>query len=312
MPRAFGVRREFADVPAAVRAWVEAALGAQVVEAETQVGGLSPGGAARLRTAAGERAFVKAVGASLSDGTADLFRHEVVVLSALPDVPYRTRLRSSYDDGDWVGLLLDDVDGRFPDLSDAGEAAAVWDTVSIQSAELLPPPTDLVGIGSLAQTAHRMVATWQAAIVAAPETYLPSWAVRRLPELLKRIVDLPDRLPSESLCHWDLREDNLLLRPDGSVVILDWGMARLGPCWADRFSVAVQWAALPYFDEVMTGWPWAPEADLITDLMVLIGGRLAWLAVQPARLGLPTMPALTGAVSRDLLIGARRRLADRE
>ncbi len=67
-------------------------------------------------------------------------------------------------------------------------------------------------------------------------------------------------------------------------------MARLGPRWADRFSLAVQWGASPYFDQVMTGWPEAPDADLITDLLVLIGGRLAWLAAQPARLGLPTCP----------------------
>ncbi len=67
-------------------------------------------------------------------------------------------------------------------------------------------------------------------------------------------------------------------------------MARLRPRWADRFSLAVQWGASPYFDQVMTGWPEAPDADLITDLLVLIGGRLAWLAAQPARLGLPTCP----------------------
>ncbi|MBA3252306.1 MAG: phosphotransferase [Geodermatophilaceae bacterium] len=214
-----------------MRVWVEDALGAPVVEAETQVGGMSPGCAARLCTAAGARAFVKATGARLSDGTAELFRREIAVLSALPDVPYRTRLRSSYDD-DWVALLLDDIEGRFPDLTDAADAAAVWDTVTVQSAELCPPPSALTDLPSLAETARRMVTTWRDAIVPSPERYLPLWAVSRVPELLDRIVDLPDQLPSESLSHWDLREDNMLLRPDGSVVILDWGWpgcVRAGP-----------------------------------------------------------------------------------
>ena len=69
MAHAAGVRLPFEEVPAAVRAWVERALGSVVVSAATQQGGFSPGVAARLVTASGRRAFVKAVGTSLNPKT---------------------------------------------------------------------------------------------------------------------------------------------------------------------------------------------------------------------------------------------------
>jgi len=47
-PRAVGVRLPYAEVPRAVRDWVEAELGSPVVSWDEQVGGMSPGCATRL------------------------------------------------------------------------------------------------------------------------------------------------------------------------------------------------------------------------------------------------------------------------
>lgn len=267
---------------------------------------MSPGCAARLRTASGKAAFVKAVGTSMSEGTADLFRREIVVLGALPVVRYRASLLASYDDGSWVGLILEDVDGRYPDLDDQAEAATAWDTVLAQVRELTPPP--LSGVPALAGTVARYLDTWSAHISLDPGRYLPAWAVSRIDELQDRVVRLAGRLPLESLCHWDLRDDNLLVRTDGTVVIIDWGMARLGPTWTDPFSLALHWVDSARFDELMRQIPDPPDPDLITDFLVLFGARLAWRAAQPAQQGLPNLPALMARASRELLVGAGRRL----
>jgi hypothetical protein len=83
-PPPSGVRMQWAALPELVRAAVEAHLGAPVVEAVTQPGGFSPGVAARLRTADGRRAFVKAVGTELNPDSPKIYRDEVRITAALP------------------------------------------------------------------------------------------------------------------------------------------------------------------------------------------------------------------------------------
>ena len=99
-PRASGGSRiDYDQLPADVRLWVERELGGAVVSTSTQFGGFSTGVAARVVTAEGRRAFVKAVSDDVNAQTPELFRHEIAVLTMLADVPYRAALRSSYDDG---------------------------------------------------------------------------------------------------------------------------------------------------------------------------------------------------------------------
>jgi hypothetical protein len=143
VPSAAGVHQPYDRIPDRVRAWVDEQLDARVLMATTQAGGMSPGCAARLRADDGQTAFVKAVGTALNARTPSLFRHEIAILSQLAPAPYRPDVLATYDDGDWVALLLEDVDGRHPDLSDPVEAEAVWTTVAEQSRELTPPPDGL-------------------------------------------------------------------------------------------------------------------------------------------------------------------------
>ena len=65
-PPAAGMRLAWPLVPAGLRQAVEQRLGGRVVEAVTQPGGFSPGVAARLKTATGKRAFVKAAGPAIT------------------------------------------------------------------------------------------------------------------------------------------------------------------------------------------------------------------------------------------------------
>lgn len=307
-----GTRIRYAEVPAAVRAWVEAALGSAVATTAEQSGGMSPGCATRLVTTDGRTAFVKAVGATLNDRTPALFRREIEVLrslAALPPVPYRVSLLEAHDDGDWVALLLTDVDGRPPDLADpaGADAVAVRDLVERQARELTPSPID--------PALHRlrrlpeMAATWQARwadLAGAPDAILPRWLAGRIRELYRRVATVPERLATETLCHWDVREDNLLIRPDGAPVIVDWGMACLGPAWGDAFMLALAWVDTPAFDELMAAQP--VDAGLVTDLLLTFAGSQAWRGAEPAPPGLPTLPAFCRTEAARGFAGVARRL----
>ena len=155
-PRAVGVRLPYSDVPAVVRMWVEQTLGSPVVTVAEQVGGMSPGCATRLTCADGTRAFVKAVGASLNPDTPGLFRREIRVLEHLGEHELWARLLASYDDGDWVALLIEDVEGRHPDFGDDAELGAVLDGTDRLSEVLqgfeVPPSVDLVDVGFVFST----------------------------------------------------------------------------------------------------------------------------------------------------------------
>jgi hypothetical protein len=61
-------------------------------------------------------------------------------------------------------------------------------------------------------------------------------------------------------------------------VIVDWGMARLGPSWVDPLLLALQKDP-------------AAAAAAAVDLLAAFAGSQAWNARQPARPGLPSFAA---------------------
>jgi aminoglycoside phosphotransferase (APT) family kinase protein len=280
--RAVGRRLPFDQVPESVRAWVTGLVGTVTVAQEHR-GGMSPGCATSLRTEDGRLVFVKAVGAEQNPQTLELFRYETRVLHALPAVPYRPALLASHDRDGWAALLLEHVEGRHPDLSDPADHQAVAAVVAAQVDELSPPPPGSTA-PSLAETARRWAARW-VEIEADPAGYLPHWAAERIGTLVPRVRRLPERLDSGTLSHFDLRDDNLLIRTDGSAAVIDWGMARLGPGWVDPLLLALQQDTARAVDHVRR----LDRADQETavDLLVAFAGSQAWNARQPARPGLP-------------------------
>jgi hypothetical protein len=283
---------------------VDETLGAPVVEARTQSGGMSPGAAARLRLADRRRAFVKAVGSALNPDSPALFRHEIRVLETLPPVSYRPGLLDTYDDCDWVAILLEDVAGRHPASADDD---AVWTVVTNQAAALTPAPVEILSLADRARS--RWIPRWEIASTD-PARYLPDWWVPRAAEFAARVTSLPRRLEATTLCHWDVRDDNILIREDGSVVIVDWGMSCIGPRWADELCFAFALAAPELGAELLDGIAerHGVTADLLSDVLLALAGMLAWGALQPAPPGLPTMPAFRAAERDRILTLLRPRL----
>jgi aminoglycoside phosphotransferase len=304
--RAVGRRVTYVSVPLAVRAQIAERFGKCDVLRE-HVGGLSPGCATSLRTPEGQVVFVKAVGMELNEQTVELFRREAGLLRVLAPAEYRPRLLADFEVDGWVALVLEHVEGRHPHLDDADDFAAVAQVITGQVTELTPPPkhSDVL---SMVTTAERWASRWEA-IAVDPQKYLPAWAIRNLTGLLDRVRRLPDELTTTTLCHFDVRDDNLLLTDDGRAMVLDWGMARLGPAWTDLVVLAAQRSTAEESQSWLERWVPPDEHDLVTSFLIAFGGSQAWNARQPAIPSLPGRAAFCAEDSLRLLSIARRRLA---
>ncbi|TMC12387.1 MAG: aminoglycoside phosphotransferase family protein [Chloroflexi bacterium] len=230
-PRAAGRRLPWPRVPERVRRAVETTLGAAIVEARTQEGGFSPGAAARLRLANGGRAFVKALGVDVQELGTGLYRAEAVAMAHLPAGLPAPRLLDVYDDGEWVALVFEDVDGRHPAIPwKPDELERVAAALADLGAALTPSPWPEAPAAPDANRAF--VAAWRE-LAAAPPADLDPWLGRQLARLAAEGPDLAGLVAGDTLLHGDVRSDNLLLTPDGGVVLLDWAWTCNGAGWLD-------------------------------------------------------------------------------
>lgn len=224
-------RLTWQQIPDRVRRAVEASLGAAVVEARSQEGGFSPGAAARLRLANGGTAFVKALGVDVHEPSVGLYRVEADTMPRLPAGLPVPRLLDVYDDGEWVALLYEEVDGRQPTVPwRPDELERVARTLADLGAALQPTPwPDARGFADIYGS---LLEAWRR-LAAGPAAELEPWLRGRLEELAGRGTDLGGLVRGDALLHTDIRSDNLLLTPDGGVVVLDWGWTCNGAPWLD-------------------------------------------------------------------------------
>lgn len=279
MAHAAGVRLPFEKVPAAVRAWVERTLGSVVVTAATQQGGFSPGVAARLVTASGRRAFVKAVGTSLNPKTPELFRHEITAVQAIGPLPAAPKLYDVYDDGDWVGLLFEDIEGRLPahpwEQADADRVLGALEELTDALDPSPWPDAPLVAVRS-----HDFLSRWDN--VVADNLAVPAWMEGRAEEFAELArTGIRALAEGKALAHYDLRADNIILTDD-RVVFIDWAHPALAPRWTDTVILHADMRA-----SVML--PQLPDDQAITGFIAAVAGGLWWGAAQPAPPGLPTI-----------------------
>jgi hypothetical protein len=318
-PRAVGVRLPYAEVPAAVRAWVDSVLGSPVASWSDQVGGMSPGCATRVVAADGTRAFCKAVGSVLNPDSPFLFRREVEMLGLIGQDPLWASLRASYDDGAWVALVLEDVPGGHPDLADDREMDDLLSATDRLVARLAAVPlpagagaTDIGGGGLI--DARARFRDWASAVDELdhlPGDLVPP-ALRGRTRRLRSLVAPLSEAGETQLLHWDIRVDNLLRPEPGRIVFVDWGAAATGPPWVDPLLARLERVDDPWFDGSVSRSPVLAGVgdDLVTGWLVAIGGYLARRSTQGSPdVGLPTLNEFRRTEARRFLGAAARRLA---
>jgi len=258
-----------------------------VVSAESQAGGFSPGTADRVVTESGRRAFVKAVTSAVNTRSAELARQEMRITAAMPEHAPVPRMLGGFDDGEWVVLILEDVDGanpRTPWVPDEIDAAVT--ALAELAAAVTPSPVP--GAPSAVDAMADNFAGWHK-IAADPPADLDPWLAGRLDDL-RAAADrgLAAVATGDTLVHFDIRADNMLIRPDGRVVIVDWPWGCVGPDWMDRLLLGL--------DVLVKGGD--PERvfegidpGVVTDVIAGIDGMFEHICRLPPPPGIPTVRA---------------------
>ena len=284
----------------ALRAKIERRMGSSVVAAQTQAGDFSPGVAARLELADGSRAFVKAVSPVPNAVAPTIYRREGRIVAAIPpSAPVPRLLWMLDDDPDgWVVLGLEDVEGRQPAVPwEERELDEVLEAMAALSADLTPSPLRPPLVADAADAFGGADLSW-ASLVAVPSAGLDPWSTRHLPGLAALEAAAREAARGETLLHFDLRADNLLLTSDG-VRFVDWPHAHVGQAFVDLVwfapSVAMQGGPPPR--DLVARYGPARDADS-TALDAVIAGVAAYFtaaSLQPPSPGLPTLRAFQAA-----------------
>jgi hypothetical protein len=305
---ASGVRISWMQIPPRVRVGIEAIIGGgAVVTAVSQPGGFSPGTADRVVTADGRRAFVKAVSSIQNERSPSLHRAEAHVVGQLPSNSYVPALLGVYDDDVWVGLVFEDLDGHTPALPwNAAELEAAMTTLQQTAREFTPNPVpNLPAVTSFYAT---VFAGWER-IRTEPPADLNPWARHHLDDLCRLAVRGLASLAGNSLLHTDIRADNLLIRTDGTVAVVDWPWACTGAAWFDQLLLCVNVDLYGGYDpeQLVLHYLETVNHDDITAALAGLCGYFTDVTRQPPDPGLPTVRAFQRAQARSTLSWLRRR-----
>ncbi|MDQ0680309.1 hypothetical protein QFZ30_003691 [Arthrobacter pascens] len=300
------------DLPGHVQAGVEEILGAQVVEATGQQGGFSPGTADRVRTATGRRAFVKAVSKQLNEHSPAIHRKEGAISAALPDTVPAPSLIGTFDDGDWVALVLSDVDGRHPRLPwHTGEVSLVLDAL-LKIAQT-PVPPELKDLSRLEDGLSDAFQGWSR-IRSAPPKDCDPWVLGNL-DILEQLAEsgLKD-LAGESLVHTDIRADNVMITADNGAVLVDWPWASIGSSWMDALTLLVNVRLFDPSSDVdarlQSHEAFASSTeDSVNRVLSGLAAYFTDAARQPPPPGLPTVRAFQRQQGEAVIRWLRERLA---
>jgi hypothetical protein len=213
-----------------VRAGIEQRCGSPVVEAASQGAGFTPGFASVLTCADGSRHFVKAASTAAQRAFAASYREEAHKLRALPDGVPAPRLLWAMD-GDWVVLGLEHVESRAPHRPwRRDELDRCLDALE-EVADLLTPAPE----GLSLERVEVELAGW-------PAFWEQVRATRDLPhadEAAALASSFAESAAGDTLVHTDVRDDNVLLTPDGRALFCDWNWPVRGAAWLDSLMLLI-------------------------------------------------------------------------
>ena len=232
---AAGVRLGYRDLPEEVRDWIAGQLSAPIVEAVDRRGGFSPGATATVHAEDGSGLFIKAVTDAINVDALQIYRNERDRSIRLPRRPGILKLSGSVeltvDDQQWIVIAFPLLDGAPPAHPWAkADAVRCLDLADRLAIELTPSPWP----EDPEQTQHMInfLSGWQQ--VAADES--DPWRSDAGKELAARIdaeQEMLAALPGNTLSHFDLRADNIMITGEDQVWFVDWAHARNAARWFD-------------------------------------------------------------------------------
>jgi hypothetical protein len=306
-PPAQGARLDWAAVPVRIREDFERWAGTRVISAISQPSGFSPGVAARLKLADGRGLFVKAVGSQLNADSPNMHRREARVLGALPPHVPVPRLRWLRDEDGWVVLVLDEIDGHHPRLPwDLDELDQVLRALAELAERLSPTPVPISELGSASDRVATRIRGWRQLCEDPPNirSGLDDWSQRNLEALAELEARAPAAVGGDTLLHFDIRGDNVLLGTD-HVWFVDWPHACVGAAWLDviAFVPSVTMQGGPPPEDVFARYPSGKQADFeaVTCGVAALAGFFVRESLLPPPPGLPTLRAFQaaqGAIAR--------------
>lgn len=206
-------------------------MGARVLADHSQTGGYSPGMASRLELKDGRAVFAKAVSSVQNPQSPDLYRREIAAMRTLPSEIASPTLLWSHDDGQWVVLVLEWIEGWHPqDPWSSNDLARVVGTLADLATALTPSPVEAT---SAVEDLASLYGGWSY-LADQPERAgrLDPWAQQNLGLLAELESGWVTAVRGDTLLHTDLRADNILLTSE-RVVLLDWAYTVQGAAWLD-------------------------------------------------------------------------------
>jgi hypothetical protein len=278
-------------LPPEVRCAIEDRLGSPVVASSTRRGGFSPGVAAVVTCADGERYFVKAVHPELNPVSPVMYRDEARCAAALPGRVPAPRLRHVHDDG-WVALVFEAVDGAPPEVPwRAVDVRRLLGTVELLTAA--PVDGDLAALPTVPERLDESFRAYRRLADANGLDALSDWERRHLDRLAAAAEDALEFTAGDFLVHLDLRADNIISSRDGDYIV-DWSWASAGAPWIDKVCLLVNVATYggdpePFLadDRVLAAVP----PDHVTAFLAGLSGMWAEAVAQPPPPGIPNLRA---------------------
>jgi hypothetical protein len=313
-PKLQEAKPDWSRVPADAIHALEAALGTQVRRAEIAWGGYGPGATFVLALGDGSRRFVKARHPEQTPEGNAMLAEEIAAWKSYPFIAeVAPAFRGAVSAGDWQWLVFEYIADALPVLpwTEAKLRAvfAALGTIHTRSRNLSSLPTDpFEKILPVSSGNWHALAEDDAARSAFRDAFVdPDAAGRWLAACLPIVRPLQTARPEMSgptgLVHCDLRSDNLLFRPDGSALLLDWSEACIGALAVELAGFAPSCIGeggasddkLRALFESSLGVP-IPDRDL----EIALAGVAGFFAVRVGHPWRPNMPRLRWVVRQQL------------
>ena len=198
---------------------------------------------------------------------------------------FRSVVDREVDDTEWIVLVFDDVTGR-PPLRPwrLEEAERVLERVAEMSSDLTPAPSGSTPWVTFAEEFAASPEEWTAVIA---EGLVPE------PALAGAVLAAaaPVLCVGDTLCHADLRDDNVILDATG-VWVCDWNYPIVGPRWMDTVCLMMAMSGDGLDTEtLLDGSPLVTPDDreAIDSFLAVLVGYFAVASRRPAE---PTSPYL--------------------